>query len=160
MDLFAEDDQHCEDTEKREGCPDCFERLFFDASAVDAKDTEAATRGRPSVGAVGMTVDHVRALFDLLENALVAYEVQGTKSRSNFDPNAPRDSDGHIFRNKPSDTIAGPDPDIGQAIFHLAKLMISNFNRQIINPLNLIINYRYVFNFGIIQCIKIFRIRF
>ena len=58
MDLLAEDDQHCEDTEKREGCSDYFERLFFDASAVNAKDTEVVTRGCPSVEAEGATVDH------------------------------------------------------------------------------------------------------
>ena len=92
--------------------------MFFDASAVDAKDTEVATRGGPSVGAVGLTVDHARALFDLLENALDAYEVQGTKSRINLDPNAPRDACGRHANIIPSDMITGPDPDMGAG--HLA----------------------------------------
>ena len=86
-----------------------------------------ATRGRPSVGAVGMTVDHVRALFDLLENALDAYEVQGTKSRINLDPNAPRDACGKHVNIIPSDMITGPDPDRVHDIWHLAKLMNPDF---------------------------------
>ena len=127
MDLFAEDDQHREDTEKREGCPDYFERLFFDASAVDAKDTEVVTRGCPSAGAEGATVDRDRVLFDLLENALDAYQVKGTKSRINLDPKAPRDECGRHVNIVPSDMITGPDPDRGQDIWHLAKLMNPDF---------------------------------
>ena len=104
-----------------------FRRVVVDASADDAKGSEAATRGCPSVGAESSTADPDQALFDMMEKTIDRYVIRGTKSMLNLDPKAPNDSDGKHVNIIPSDMITGPDPGRGQDIYHLAKLMNADF---------------------------------
>ena len=114
MDLFLEMINIVRTRREAKDVPVISQGCFFDASAVDAGGSEAATRGCPSVGAEGATIDHGQVLFDLLEHALKRYVVQGTRSMINLDPNAPRDSYGKHVNFIPSDMITGPDPGRGR----------------------------------------------